>query len=327
MSKMGSYQSIQCLRAIAVLMVALVHLYPQQVAIGAAGVDIFFVISGFIMATIGARETPSTFAVRRVARIVPLYWAVTLFMCALALKPGLFSNFTFDIPRLAMSLFFIPYRDIDGIIWPLVKVGWTLNLEIFFYAVFMLCLLTARPVLAAIGAILVLVVVGLLLDPQQAAPITWTSPLLVEFLFGMLIAILPRVKRLVPGLAITAGGVIWFAIAALSQVTPDNEGWRFVVWGGGAALLVLGCLSLEEAGGWPRILRPLALLGDASYSFYLLHGLVIALVAKLLGHGLVAGIVVLVVSTIVSFLSLHLFERPAARIVRRVLSREPAIRT
>ncbi|PYE35894.1 exopolysaccharide production protein ExoZ [Rhizobium sp. PP-F2F-G38] len=321
MSKIGSYQSIQCLRAVAVLMVALVHLSPQQVAIGAAGVDIFFVISGFIMATIGARETPSTFAMRRVARIVPLYWAVTLFMCALALKPGFFSNFTFDMPRLVMSLFFIPYRDVDGIIWPLVQVGWTLNLEIFFYAVFMLCLLTARPVPAAIGAILLLIVVGLLLDPQQAAPIIWTSPLLAEFLFGMLIAILPRPRSLVVALAITVVGVLWFAIAAASQVTPDNEGWRFVVWGGGAALLVLGCLGLEEAGAWPRAARPLALLGDASYSFYLLHGLVIALVVKLLGHGLAAGIVVLTVSTLASFLSLHLFERPAARLVRSALSR------
>lgn len=321
MSKVASYQSIQCLRAVAVLMVALVHLYPQQVAIGAAGVDIFFVISGFIMATIGARETPSTFAMRRVARIVPLYWAVTLFMCALALKPGFFANFTFDIPRLLMSLFFLPYRDLDGVIWPLVKVGWTLNLEIFFYAVFMLCLLTARPVPAAIGAILLLIVTGLLLDPAQAAPITWTSPLLAEFVFGMLIAILPRPRNRALALAIIAGGIIWFALAAASQVTPDNEGWRFVVWGGGAALLVLGCLGMEEAGAWPRATRPLARLGDASYSFYLLHGLVIALVAKLLGHGLFAGIVVLAVSTVIAFLSLHLFERPAARLVRSVLFR------
>ena len=86
---MQKVHSIQFLRAIAAFTVLLFHLIGPAFVIGAAGVDVFFVISGFIMGSFAAGGKPLQFFYHRLVRIVPLYWAVTLAMCIGALL-GLF---------------------------------------------------------------------------------------------------------------------------------------------------------------------------------------------------------------------------------------------
>ena len=91
-------------------------------------VDVFFVLSGFVIAfalgsgTVGVRD----FVVNRLVRIVPLYWLATLlvFFGAL-LRPDLFNSTTADVSELLKSLFFIPYRKESGHIFPMLFVGWT----------------------------------------------------------------------------------------------------------------------------------------------------------------------------------------------------------
>jgi exopolysaccharide production protein ExoZ len=98
------------------------------------GVTLFFVISGFIMTqTTGLhRFNPGQFLNRRVRRVVPIYWFATFLVASVTLiAPGMFQRTVFDPQHFFLSLFFIPAYDPSGTggIWPMFKLGWTLNYE------------------------------------------------------------------------------------------------------------------------------------------------------------------------------------------------------
>jgi exopolysaccharide production protein ExoZ len=120
-----SLLTVQYLRAIAALMVAYFHTmiqipaythYFRQYLLGSqalsSGVDIFFVISGFIMLISNRNTRPGVFAVRRVIRIVPLYWVLTaVTACLTLLYPQLFRTTVLSLEYFLKSLFFIPYAN------------------------------------------------------------------------------------------------------------------------------------------------------------------------------------------------------------------------
>jgi exopolysaccharide production protein ExoZ len=139
--------NLQVLRGLAALGVVLVHTHfalDDGVATELQAVSVFFVISGFIMTYI-TREDSGQFLTQRIIRIVPLYWLCTLIMIAAACFKGsgrAWSDGT--IENIAKSLFFIPYRDAVGNVYPLLLVGWTLNIEMLFYALFALSLAVSR---------------------------------------------------------------------------------------------------------------------------------------------------------------------------------------
>ena len=152
--------SIQILRALAALLVVFHHaryqirdfeafFYGGIWQSGQAGVDIFFVISGFIMwvTTHDRRTTPLQFLTNRIVRIVPLYWLLTLTVAAACLiAPSLFRGVVLAPEHVVKSLFFIPdfYPGMPTHIWPLLLPGWTLNYEMIFYVVFAVALLLPR---------------------------------------------------------------------------------------------------------------------------------------------------------------------------------------
>lgn len=127
-------QSLQILRALAATSVVYLHIGCEP-WFGGFGVDIFFVLSGFVMCYItDSGESGKEFFLRRIARIVPLYWALTLITFVIAwLKPTLFNSTTADLGNLFKSLLFIPYVKENGSISPIIPVGWTLNYEVYFY--------------------------------------------------------------------------------------------------------------------------------------------------------------------------------------------------
>jgi exopolysaccharide production protein ExoZ len=144
--------SIQYARALAALAVVLAHTgaYGSGNAfhIGSAGVDIFFVISGFVMWTTTASraQTPADFIANRIVRIVPMYWLVTLALVIAAVcVPALFPRLKIDAGHVVASLLFMPSRSpFNGELWPVLVQGWTLNYEMFFYGVFALVLFIPR---------------------------------------------------------------------------------------------------------------------------------------------------------------------------------------
>src|SRR5262249_39672775 len=141
----ATLDSLQALRAVAALSVVLYHI--DFIGRGAFGVDIFFVLSGFIICHVTAADRQH-FLLKRLIRIVPLYWARTLVVCALALAaPRLLQTTSDSWMGLLKSLFFIPYEKESGRVYPVLFLGWTLNYEMFFYVVFSIAL-ALRPALA-----------------------------------------------------------------------------------------------------------------------------------------------------------------------------------
>lgn len=314
---MPYYRSIQALRFIAALMVVVFHVADGPFVVGAAGVDIFFVISGFIMGTIGVRETPRTFLTKRVIRLVPLYWAVTLLMCAVSLL-GVFTLFTADIRRLVLSLLFIPYYEPDGSLWPLVVVGWTLNVEMLFYALFAAGLAFGAPVRIAVSLLAALALAGAIFDPQGAVLRQWTTPLLLEFAAGLTLATVVRPRGLVKGLVLLGLGVVW--LAGIGTLDMHAGAWRLLSWGVPAVLVVAGALAIERVGRWPAGLRTLEIGGDASYSLYLMHGMVIAVSKKIIGTSLPGKVAACAIAVLVSLMAYRFFERPVGAALSRLAS-------
>jgi len=314
--------SVQALRAVAATAVLLFHVH--LVPLGFAGVDVFFVLSGLIMGMVGVKERPGVFMRRRVARIVPLYWAVTLAMCGLA-GLGLLRNFRFDAESLVKSLLFVPFRNGDGELFPLVVPGWTLNFEMMFYAVFALLLPTGRVREWALVVLLALGAVGAMVAFRNPVLATYTSPLLFEFAGGLALSLgnpLDRLPGRLPqwgGMALLAYGVIGFVLFAWLGDLSVQGLPRVLLLGGPALALVAGALAIERAGAWPDI-PGARLLGDASYSLYLTHGIVlagVALVAHKLGGGQVLEVVVGIgAAVVVAIATYRWFERPVTRLLR-----------
>jgi exopolysaccharide production protein ExoZ len=277
----GSILPIQYLRGVAALMVVWHHAAGQIPGMsshvpwvfGTSGVDLFFVISGFIMVvtTLDSHTRPLEFWRRRIVRVVPLYWLLTLLMVGVALlAPSLFKTLKVAPETLLQSLFFVPHfsQSFPGIAWPLLVPGWTLNFEMFFYAVFGATLVLPRRarLLVLSTFFLALVGIGFLVGPFAAAPAqTYTNPMLLEFVAGTWIgaAYLSHRGRLSFGLSIVlvvAGGVL-----LLARDAPPMGAFAQIV---GATLVVWGALHPAFGKGRSRILQS---LGDSSYSLYLTH--------------------------------------------------------
>ena len=231
------------------------------------GVDLFFVISGFIMwvTTEGKQVTPRDFIIRRIIRVVPLYWLMTFLMMACSLIPGMLSKLRVSAAAVVQSLLFIPYDSISfpGHIWPVLEPGWTLNYEMFFYTLFALSLaLSARIRFGAlVGLICSLTILGLVFGPfANPVATTYTGTLLLEFAAGIIVGNLWLHGALRPGfafslIAVTAG----FCMLGLRPSYSHTVG---------AVLVVVGCLDPVFCALKSRLLLA---LGNASYSIYLTH--------------------------------------------------------
>lgn len=264
--------SVQALRGIAALAVVCNHIPAIQN--GAYGVDLFFVISGFIVCHVAAAD-PGRFMAKRLIRVVPLYWLCTLALFALAwFAPQLMGATRADWVELAKSLTFVPYLKGSGHVYPLLYLGWTLNYEMMFYVLFALSLWVApqRPQWVAVPLLLALFGVGQLV-PFDSVPLRfWTAPIVIEFVFGILAYGIWRrglLARLNPIIAVL---LAVSALAVLVMVHPENPNTRVWQWGPPALIMFLATLSLE--GRW-RVPSLWLLIGNASYSLYLTHPYVI----------------------------------------------------
>ncbi|MBB4265256.1 acyltransferase family protein [Roseospira visakhapatnamensis] len=336
---MDRLESVQILRALAALMVLGLHLQGTHaglaglpdgtwVPVGSGGVDIFFAISGFIICHAARGDgSAGRFLAHRAARIVPLYWSVTLAIYALALvAPTLLHSTTADPIPLVKSLLFIPYVKDSGLVQPIHMLGWTLNYEVFFYLVFGLGLLVSRsPAALVCAALFGLVGLGWMLPDPGVVVGFFTNSLVLEFVWGCGIY---GLYRHAPGVLRALRPVWPLALALLiGQHFVDTGLPRAVSQGIPAALVVAGLLTVRfDPRGWAR---PLLAIGDASYSLYLLHPLVIRgidVVLPRLGLETDARIalglpLMLGLSLGLSVLSFRLFERPTNRWLRRRVAR------
>lgn len=289
-AKPEALKSLQVLRAIAAVSVVYYHIGALP-SFGSFGVDIFFVLSGFVIAMVLAKgQSPSVFAASRLIRVVPLYWLLTscLFLIAL-LAPELLNSTTANLYNYAKSLFFIPYFKENGTLRPLLAVGWTLNYEMFFYLCIWLSILLTRRYYLQLSALLVLAAYGLwgqnTQDPEISVFLRNTQ--LLEFLLGILVFKLytarwpAALRRLPVPLAAALGGVCYLFMAAAEATALQLNG--LLIYGIPSALLLLALLSLE--GYFSRSSSPAVRcwtgMGDASYATYLSHFYVVELIRKI----------------------------------------------
>jgi exopolysaccharide production protein ExoZ len=324
--------SIQYVRALAALAVVLAHTATNgsgnAFRIGLAGVDIFFVISGFVMwiTTASRAQTPAEFIANRIARIVPMYWLVTLsVVVAAACVPALFSTPKIDAGHIVASLLFIPsWSPFNGKLWPVLGQGWTLNYEMFFYAVFALVLFMPRRLrLAALSmAFCGLALSGVFYAGNNPLLLVYTDSLMLEFLAGIFLGVAYE-RNLLPswrlGCGLSVAGIALLLTAALTSTSSP----RIVVFGIPAVCLVLGLVAIEARRGiW--FSRVAATLGDASYSIYLTHGLFISALAK--GAPALNPVLFVAICPIVAaaagVLIWKYLERPLTSALRRHLARQ-----
>lgn len=308
--------------------------------VGGFGVDIFFIISGFIIYYVSSINADH-FLLKRAFRILPLYWLGTLGVFAIAFTlPRLLTGTIANTGNLAKSLAMIPYRREDGNVFPVLFLGWTLEYEVFFYAVLGLALTCfgRRGQLAAAVALGLIAIFGVTATSLPTVLWFYSSPVVLEFVMGMGLYALwrrtPNFASVPVALAIVAAGC-GFALLVIGAtwVTRSN---RFIVAGIPALLVVFGVLALE---GRVRFPKWLLLIGDASYSLYLFHPYVIQLadrklvpLATLTPLSFVTAAIAVLVCYLIAYASFILVERPSNLLLRRTflsdqrqVSREPAV--
>jgi exopolysaccharide production protein ExoZ len=345
--------SVQYLRACAALMVVFHHAreqFPQfpapfHTVAGQAGVDLFFVISGFVMVLVTStrEQSPADFIRSRITRIVPIYWFYT-FACwgLLLLAPTLFQANDASLRHLVLSLFFIPHTTAAtaGSYSPLVKLGWTLNYEVFFYLLFTLAMLLSfrRRIAITTTALAVLLcapaVAWLLHTHISGVASFYTNQMVAEFGLGMLIAAAwfsGKLDRLPVSAAVV---LIVVGLTVMLSLAPRVDSVRLLVFGLPAAAIVMGALILERSGAigvYPRLL----LIGDASYSLYLVQIFPIAILRavwhrfELPSQGWLGAISFVTLSllgaVLAALISYFAIEKPSLRVLRKRLGGKRAV--
>ena len=332
--------NIQALRGVAAMMVVMTHamaferkyiqgerLLADWMTIGTAGVDLFFVISGFIMVHItrGVFQKPAAigeFVFHRLRRIYPLYWIYSaMLLPVLFLRPQWVNEASGHVVNLLASFLLLPAE-----VFPLLQLGWSLIFEMYFYFLFAgLLFLPERYAPMAVAAWVVAAPGAyFLLGPFDSPWLTLTtSPFCIEFALGCLVAFLVGRGKIyagaLPVLSVAAVMLGFGASISFFSASPTVS-WRVVVYGIPYALLVYAFVASELLGRF-KSPRWLVQIGDSSYSLYLSHYLIIAAVVRLWSlfdvKGIVDNVVVItlmVTATLVwARISYVLFERPILR--------------
>lgn len=294
--------------------------------LGASGVHIFFVISGFVMVLNGLRPErpmrPGEFLSRRFIRIYPIYWLIG----GIYLLVHAFWGVAYDVSlgEIARAALLIP-PDSSKIIGP----GWTLSYEVYFYLCFALCLsLPRRATLPALTAFFVgSIALGFATGLRATLDVP-TNSLLVEFLAGAWLAYWylagGRIRPAV-GLALIVVGLVTFVagIAAPTHSFPSA-----MIWGGPSLLLVAGTLAIEP--WWKgRLARTATALGDSSYFLYLSHILLLDVLVALVGDhvgrgnavGIAASLALAVPIVVLAHAGFLWIENPLLRLMKRLTVR------
>ncbi len=346
-SKIRNLTSIQVLRGVAVLMVGFAHLHSIESKLGGqiifgtwflngfAGVDLFFLISGFVMVYTTRNIVPSKayifrFLGLRLFRIYPLWWAVcgAIYIVFLVHPEWVYSSSN-SHPDILKSFFLIPQNDL-----PFHAVGWTLIHELWFYAVFGLLILAPRKALFPLLIVwAILTCLGALLQYKSPFILLITHPLTIEFIAGCLCAL--AIKHLPKqfGLQYLILAILTLISALFAVGDNPNEFFanrhdRVILFTIPFATIILAMVSLERNGTtFPRFFKS---LGDWSYSFYLLHVPIFAFVGRVAApfssqqsiiDNIIIAIIALGITIVSSAISYSIFEKPIAKLAHNLLGK------
>ncbi|KVC81375.1 acyltransferase family protein [Burkholderia ubonensis] len=339
--------SVQLLRAIAALLVLCMHeqygwnLLPsgtpppvlsgfgQFKSFGGVGVQVFFVVSGFIMAHLSeSRKVGSlqAYAIGRVSRIAPLYWITSIIWLLTGPLPA--ASYFFR------SVFFIP---VEGWI-PFYGLGWSLTLEMFFYVTFGIIAVWARASVWWMAVVFATFAVLAHSFPSNYYFTNYGDPVVWNFMAGALAQKIYRhptiVKLRYVSLLVS---LVWFAYVGYTFLPPHAWGSEaFVPWSPPAFLFALFFLSSEAKHPFRDtfVVRQLTRIGDASYSLYLTHFIVIFFLNALILRACVAiritqpdiQLVVFMLAAVAVSIACHnLIEMPATKGFKKLFSALPSL--
>ncbi|MBQ0820531.1 acyltransferase [Microvirga sp. HBU67558] len=295
----SKFGGIEVCRGVAAIWVVLAHataimseprFYGQEIwdgillPLGGAGVDFFFVLSGFIITwvhwgDVGQPGRLGQYAKRRFLRIYPAYWAV-LFPLALlySLNPGAGTPSQHDPINLVFSAMLLPYPQP-----PVLGIAWTLVHEIFFYSLFGLLILAGRRLLWLVPVWIAGIVLAELWYSRLPFPASiFLNALNLEFLMGALAALCLRRTRIPAPALFAVLGCTSFIVLALGA--PDFLKISLLgrlAFGTSALLGILGLVEWERSYGM-KVHGLFRGAGAASYAIYLVHGVALSLISQLL---------------------------------------------
>ncbi len=308
LEKNKNLKLVQVLRGVASLLVVLFHMtrnvneiYNEKFLFdffefGASGVDIFFVLSGFIIMFVNADKIGNyknfwIFIKKRFVRIYPIYWIViTIFLLLQLLLPQFYrTHFDLNFLNIINTYLLLPNHEM------LNGVSWTLTNELFFYLLFAFTILIPGKKIHIV--LFVSYFLLLLILPFFSADLSNINPyqnlvffpMNIEFLLGVLIAlIVKKVKPIIIKPALVTGILLFFVgiWLANNKIQVFENGFsetcnRVLYFGISSFLIVLAIVKMELLRNI-NVDKILLYLGDASYSIYLIHLPIVAAFYKIL---------------------------------------------
>lgn len=347
---MRKLEGIQFMRGIAALVVLVYHacslsvdyaagaFYAPALVVGKAGVDLFFVISGFVMVASTYERfddptEPSRYVAYRISRIFPPYWILSLVVLVYYLYNPAGVNSKHGGVDLVASFLLLPSP-----LLPLIPVAWTLVFELFFYIVFF-CAISFLP-RSRLGSALALwvlfIVINGIVDAKFGGGFKTLllHPYILEFIGGALIGLAYKKKgpasEIMSVLLLIVGFALFLAVAMYFQGVGQSDSipiWiRILFFGMPSLFLIYGCIGLNFDGKWVRVINK---AGDCSYSIYLIHILVIHLGYRLIARKLSVELdfvangflvfALIIVSIGLSWIFHKYIEKPSCAATQRVL--------
>ena len=305
--KQNKLDLLQALRALAALLVVIDHSILTLISkagfsiedtfiekfvgsFGTFGVSVFFAISGFIMIHtnrkgFGSRSNAADFLVRRFVRVVPLYW-LTMFIYILKLT---YQNNPPSMEYIFKSFLFIPYLDADNIFSPIYGLGWTLNYEMFFYAIFAFSMILSfkKGVFCFFAFFLLITFSHNYMSKPVGNGFTvliyfWTDPIILYFMMGAFIGLLhPKFIKLgfINKYSFLLGFILIIILMACLFVTIKQFSFNSFMYFTSmmicTLLVIMLCILGKDRNQKSIFSNMLCFLGDASYSIYLTHSFLI----------------------------------------------------
>lgn len=333
---------INLIRAISCVLIAVFHTAEFLNAnatstripftLASPGFHLFLLISGVVLVyTTRPDDTPFALIAKRVTRLAPLYWLMTLVAIGLASWRGWILPFAdLSLESIAKSFLFLPHEDLNGQLRPILFVGWTLNYLIIFYFLFALSQLAPKGIrpLAVVAALLAVMGIGALL-PDASARAFYSRPILLEFATGVLLGsalhharVVEWIKRTPMTPLLVIGLIGMFAVKFLG-LTGATEVLAYCLTG---AMVVVAAAG-QDMHGAPIKNRAVVLAGALAYPILLVHPLIIPVlgapvVARIGDDGVRAAIIapsVLVASVIAAYVVHVALEKPINNALRRLL--------
>jgi peptidoglycan/LPS O-acetylase OafA/YrhL len=338
----SNIESIQIMRGIAAILVILLHISIKGAQygngalngfyVGGSGVDLFFIISGYIMcaSTLNRDLDFGRFMLHRVRRIIPLYWLTTTIAWVIFLyKPEMVNSSGGETSIWASyTLFPTGAKYLNGN-------GWTLTYEFIFYILFGLAIQkgTYTAMVVASIMLLALVMVGLVVPYNQATFNIVTANLSLEFIYGMGCFYLFNRKIIKPNIVLGPGlciaGALLLAAEAIFKIPnqEENRGW---LWGIPMLLVFTGFLCLEgfikgSSSGFKKLLLA---VGNSSYSLYLFHPFTLSATAMVLkrmqmdANPYLFAVTLFTVTVMAGYLVYLYVERPLVTVSKQFLTKK-----